>query len=242
MTSEILIKFGKDQTIGNVSGVWTSSYQSKNRFEKWNVRSVGYSIAAASVSKELGTDELTVFVKAAGPQKALKFAKSLPTRSELVSTVNQAISGAYYSFQGGLPRLVGKPTGWVWENPTSDDFVITFSNENQQQLWLGEHTDAALHTITVPANSQSGYFIPDPRLGAVSQSLVLHPGANYRLELPLSGGYGSGILFMPNNAIIELAEPVNTAEIRVFFPSISAQMQAKTESVNYLRIVVSKNI
>jgi hypothetical protein len=234
MTEQTIVRLGNNLKIPPVGGTWaTPGTASATRH---SVNSIGYTILAASVSEELQTNSYTIDVPDAGGVQILTLQKSLPSKSDLASLINNAIQEAYPAFVGSLPQYVERAAGWFWVNPTSTDVDVTFSNNNQQILMLGEILTNGQHVLTIGSNSVEGPFQPDSRLGAVSQSLTFHPGQSYRIELPLIGGYGDGVLYRPTNEIVSLSAPATTAEISVSYPSIQSQIAVSYDLPSEIRI------
>jgi hypothetical protein len=238
MTEQTAISFARGGRTGTVEGSWTAPNTSTHTgISLHSVKSIGYPIMAASVSDELETTTYTIEVPDVSiPPKTLVLLKSLPTTDELVSLLNAAILKAY-SPATSLPQYVKHADGWYWENPTAQNVLLTFGNTHQQQLVLGRTLTSTSYTLTIPATGSAGVYFPDPRLGAVSQSLALHPGQSYRIELPLTGSYRTGILFRPVNEDVQLSQPVTTAEVYVSYPSIGSQGTTVASMRSQIRIV-----
>jgi len=223
MTEQTFLTFGKDRRIAEAGGSWSVPSSGGLAISKHSVKSIGYPILAASVSEELQTLIILIDVVDAGGAQTLTLRKSLPTTNMLISMINDAIAEAYSLYGLLLPQIIKRSDGWYLTNPTPDLVTLTLSNSNQQQLILGDSQPLSLDVV-VQAGQEHGPFFPDSRLGAVSQSLVLHPGQSYTVELPLTGDYREGVLFRPMSENVELSAPVTTAEISVSFPSINSRL------------------
>ena len=216
---------------GVVEGEWATPVSGGTRH---SISSIGYPIMAASVSDILDTRSFDLLLGAVAETVLLETA--LPTLETLVASVNQAVSEAYPA-EADPPQMVRQSDGWHWINPTASAFTVTYRNINQQQLYLGNVFSPSSWDIVVAAGGSNGPHFPDPRLGAVSQSLVLHPGQDERIELPLQGKYRDGVLFRPDREVIGLSFPALTAALSVFFPSIGDTVPVTVDRPSIVDIV-----
>lgn len=222
MTERTTLFYRTGDRTGSVDGSWTSPAVG-GKPSRHRILSIGYPIMAASVSEALQTNRYTIDVPDAGGVEQLELFKSLPNTDTLVSIFNAAIREAYSGFADALPQYVRSSKGWFWTNPTASDVTLTFPNTNSQQLILGKVLEMGTHDLVIPAGEREGPFFPDSRLGAVAQTLQLHPGQSHEFELPLFGAYRDGALFRPENEIVQLNTSVITGEILVSYPSISSR-------------------
>ena len=240
MSEEVYVRFTPGSSDGIVSGPWSST-AAVNR-GRWRVISVGYTVLAASVGPELRTNSIAVHVLDAGPGVVIDLTKALPTTSQLVSTVNEAISEKYAGYSGELPQYVKRSDGYYWFNPTPQDFTVTFQNSNQQQLWLGTVLSPTEHTITVDAGTRVGPYSPDSKLGAVAQTLTLNPSGGYRLDLPLVDSYRKGAMIYFTNETAQLTSALATGVLTVTYPSIDARVKIYGDVSTSINIVTATHL
>jgi len=222
MSFETIVTIG---VVPRVSGGWASAAVAGTR---QRIVSITYPIMAASVSADLDTNVFTIDIPAAGGAQIITLEKMLPNLQELVSVVNNGVNEAYSLYSGPLPAFIKRADGWYWDNPTPATVTVTYGNESQQQLYLGEATTSGQRNITIPTESRIGPFRPDPRLGAVTQDLTIIPGQSRKLKLPLAGGYRDGVMLRPIDEYVNIGNPGSTARLEVNYSSIGSRIEVTT--------------
>ncbi len=189
--------------------------------DMFNIVGISYPIMAKSVAQELKTNVFSVEIKAMGLPRGvdITLANDLPVVETLVSKINAAISETFIAWTSAgnkVPVFISTSQGYAWYNPTAADVVIDFKHRNMQILMLG----IELPTLTITPNETSRAFRPDPRLGAVTQNLVLHP-SGIEFALPLSGERRDSLYVSYINHVVRASSSSITGSVTVEFPSIA---------------------